>query len=297
MKASATVPAAQVRAPDDIEIRFVDVQGLKLRVAVRPGVGVPLLLCNGIGANLELTFPFIRAMEGFEIIAFDLPGIGESDLPRLPPRMWSYARTVIAMMNVLGYHGLIDVAGVSWGGLLAQQIARQYPGRVRRLVLASTTPGQVMFPGRWAAIRRMATPRRYISRDYMKRAAPHIYGGEVRRNPSLITEHARHIRAPKTRGYLYQIFAAWGFSSLPWLYRLAMPALVIHGDDDPIVPPANARLLHFLIPKSRLEIFRGAGHLFMATQPDVTARAVTNFLRDRRLDYRVTDEGWAPPSI
>lgn len=271
-------PETAKNPPQHMRIETIEVQGRALRAAVRPGTGVPLLLFNGIGANLELTFPFVEALTHTEAIAFDVPGIGGSETPLLPPRMSGYARVASDMLKALGYTGQVDVAGVSWGGVLAQQFARQYQDRVRRLVLAATSPGQLMFPGRVSALRRMATPKRYISSSYMAKAGPFIYGGLVRQKPELIGRHASLIRRPSSRGYLYQLMAGYGFTSLPWLYRLRMHTLIMAGDDDPIMPLANARLLQFLIPKSRLHVVRDGGHLFLVTRAHESASVIERFL-------------------
>lgn len=266
--------------PAGIQVETVEVWGRQLRVAIKPGIRqVPLLLFNGIGANLELTFPFVEALTQTEAIAFDVPGIGGSEPSLLPLRMSGYARVAEEMLKVLGYDGRIDVAGVSWGGVLAQQFAKQYQDRVRRLILAATSPGQIMFPGRLSALRRMATPKRYVSSSYMAKAAPFIYGGLVRQKPELIGRHASLIRRPSGRGYMYQLMAGYGFTSLPWLYRLQMPTLIMAGDDDPIMPLANARLLQFMIPKSRLHVVKGGGHLFLVTRAHESASVVERFLK------------------
>ena len=71
-----------------------------------------------------------------------------------------------------------------------------------------------------------------------------------------------------------------GWTSLPWLHRLRQPTLVMAGDDDPLIPLINARLLHRLIPRSELKVF-DCGHLFLMTRPEESAAAIAEFL-DRR---------------
>src|SRR5512142_2540187 len=93
-----------------------------IHVAVRKGAHPPLLLCNGIGANLELLLPLMRALDGIETVAFDVPGAGSSPPSPEPLRMRGLAQIVAMMMARLGYRQ-IDVLGVSWGGILAQQLA------------------------------------------------------------------------------------------------------------------------------------------------------------------------------
>ena len=122
-----------------------------LRVGVRPGdkSQPPLLLFNGIGANIELVGPFLEALDGLEAIIFDVPGVGGSPAPRLPYRPWHLARLSARLLDQLGY-GHVDVLGVSWGGAIAQQFAFQQAKRCRRLILAATSPGHLMVPGKLA---------------------------------------------------------------------------------------------------------------------------------------------------
>ena len=82
------------------------------------------------------------------------------------------------------------------------------------------------------------------------------------------------------RGYLAQLYAIAGWTSLPWLSRLRQPTLVIAGDDDPIVPLVNGRLLNRLIPDARLHIVDGGGHLFLLERPAEIADLVTRFLSE-----------------
>jgi poly(3-hydroxyoctanoate) depolymerase len=95
----------------------------------------------GIGGNMEMWRPFEQALagSGIQTITFDAPGVGESTNWRRPRRMGALARTVDRLVGALGYDE-VDVLGVSFGGALAQQLVRQSPDRVRRLVLAATAP-------------------------------------------------------------------------------------------------------------------------------------------------------------
>jgi len=260
--------------------RFVDVDGLRLRVSER-GTGRPLLLLMGIGGNLEMWAPFEDALDPrrFRTITVDAPGTGGSDAYRYPRRMSGLSRTTEGLLDVLGHHE-VDVLGVSFGGVLAQQLAHQAPDRVRRLVLAATGPGLGGVPASPRVLLALATPRRYRQPDYFRRIAGRIYGGAARDDPdaTLHGSLARFTHAPTLGGYLAQLYAITGWTSLPWLHRLAQPTLVLAGDDDPIVPLPNGRILHRLIPDSRLHIVAGGGHLFLLDRPAETAALVTQFL-------------------
>jgi len=89
---------------------------------------------------------------------------------------------------------------------------------------------------------------------------------------------SRFAHAPSLGGYFAQLYAITGWSSVPWLPRLPQRTLVIAGDDDPIVPLANGRILNRLIPDARLHIVRGGGHLFLLERPADIAALVTDFL-------------------
>jgi len=261
-------------------ISFVDVDGVRLRVGIR-GTGRPLLLLMGIGGSLEMWTPFEDALDpaAVQTITVDAPGTGGSAAYRVPRRMRGLAGTLDRLIGRVGY-GAVDVLGVSFGGVLAQQLAHQAPGRVRRLVLAATGVGVGGVPGSPRVLLRLATPRRYTQPDYFRSVAGEIYGGAARDDPDAMLHGslARFARAPSLGGYLAQLYAITGWSSLPWLGRLPQRTLVLAGDDDPIVPLVNGRMLRRLIPEARLHIVPGGGHLFLLERPAEMAGLVTGFL-------------------
>ena len=194
----------------------------------------------------------------------------------MPYRPWTLARLSAQLLDQLGY-GEVDVLGVSWGGALAQQFAFQQAARCRRLVLAATSPGHLMVPGRLTVLLKMATPRRYKDPEYMQRIAGDIYGGAFRGSPELVRRHLRHVRWSSDYGYYLQLIAGTGWSSLPWLRFLRQPTLVMAGTDDPIVPVANGRILEKLIPGAQL-VTIDDGHLFLVTSAAQSAGMIAEFL-------------------
>lgn len=252
----------------------------RLRVMVENrGAGRPLLLINGIGATGDLFRPLRQHLTDRETIAFDAPGVGGSPEPLYPPTMRQLAAVVAGLVDELG-HERVDVLGLSWGGALAQELARRHPRSVRRLVLAATMAGWASLPGRPTAVSILMSPARYYSPEYLQRVAPTLYGGAIRDHPKLLKEHAR-LRAaqPPTRlGYLYQLAALRRWTSLPWLHRLPHRTLVMAGDDDPIIPLFNAKVLASRIPGGRLHVVEGGGHLFLFTGAEEMAGVVRDFL-------------------
>ena len=261
-----------------MQISVHEVEGCTLRVGVRRSdkAQPPLLLFNGIGANIELFEPFLNALHGPEAIIFDVPGVGGSPAPWWPYRPSLLARLSARLLDQLG-HEQVDVLGFSWGGALAQEFAYQDAKRCRRLVLAATSPGHLMVPGKLTALLKMATPRRYKDPDYMRRVAGDIYGGELRNNPELARKYLHHVRWSSDYGYYLQVIAGLGWSSLPWLRLIGQPTLVLAGTDDPIVPVANGRILAKLIPDARL-VTLDDGHVFLITNARQCAKLVSEFL-------------------
>jgi poly(3-hydroxyalkanoate) depolymerase len=276
------------RAGPPERMRILTIGGRGIRVAVREGAPgrPPLLLCNGIGVSLELFQPFVDALDPQRpVIRFDMPGIGGSPAPVVPYHLVTLPSLLAGLLDQLGYEQA-DVLGISWGGGLAQQFALSRPDRVRQLVLVATAPGALMVPGHPRVLLRMLTPRRHRDPGYAAHVAGELYGGSAREDPIVARDllHATTRLGP-ARGYYYQLISILGWTSLPRLPRLRPPTLILAGDDDPIIPVVNARIMHRLIPRSTLHVYQG-GHLELAADPERLALAVQAFL-----DADLTAEG------
>jgi poly(3-hydroxyalkanoate) depolymerase len=280
------------------ELRTVAVGGQPVRISVRsrrpafrgnrswlrtipaPADVVPLVLINGIGASLELLDPFVEALDpAIDVVRFDAPGVGGSPLPGRPYRFAGLSRLIGQLLTELGYRQA-DVLGISWGGGVAQQFAFSQRDRCRRLVLVSTGTGAVMVPARPSVLAHMVTPRRYTDRGYLEEVAGDLYGGSARTDASsVVAAMNAHNRVGSPRGYLYQLAAGAGWTSIAFLPFLRQRTLIVSGDDDPIIPLANAKLMHRLIRGSKLHVFHG-GHLGLVTEARVVAPVVSEFLTE-----------------
>jgi poly(3-hydroxyalkanoate) depolymerase len=252
-----------------------------VRVA-RVGEGEPLLLINGLGANLEMWQPLVRELSrSRELIAFDLPGTGRSARPRWPLRMPQLARVVTDLLDELG-HEQLDVLGYSLGGIVAQELAHRAAGRIRRLVLCATTPGLPSVPPDPIVAALMLTPARYWNRQLAEMILPIIAGGRTARDPRALRAglEKRLVQPPSALGYLYQLYAMSGWSSHPWIRTVRHETLVMHGDRDPVVPLVNGRYLADSLPHGRMHVVKGAGHLFLLDEPASAAPALVSFLED-----------------
>lgn len=257
------------------EISYVTVGIQKLRTAIwrGNGAGRPLLFFNGIGANLEMAQPLAEALNDRDIITFDLPGVGGSPGPVTPYRPWWVAHAAKMILLHYGCDQQVDVMGVSWGGGAAQQFTFQYQHRVNRLILCATSPGALMVPGKIESLSKMADPKRYMDRDFLAKNFKTLYGDEPDGAPAF----AANMRAPTRSGYVYQLLAMIGWSSLPFLPLLPHETLILAGSRDTIVPLANAKILRFMIRRSELHVVEG-GHLFILSQAKSVLPVLKTFL-------------------
>lgn len=264
----------------DLEDQLVSVDRLKIRVVrkcVSNPTAPPLLLFNGIGANSDLLIPLMKDLAPFECIAFDMPGIGQSEATWLPMRFKALSELSGKILDHFGYDK-VDALGVSWGGGLAQEFAKMNQTRCRRLILAATSPGVVMVPSKPSVFIKLSTPKRYLDEEYLMEVAHHIYGGVLREDPEKIQDFAEHIRPAKSsRGYLNQLAAIVGWTSIHWLHKLMQPTLILAGRDDPLVPLANGKILAARIPDSKL-VEIDCGHLLLLTQRETVIPIISDFL-------------------
>lgn len=259
--------------PDE---RLVDVGGERVLASVRrPGVGRPLLLVNGIGASVAMWEPFRSRLER-ETIAFDAPGTGRSSGSFVPRTMRGLGRFTERLLDELGYDE-VDVLGVSFGGGIAQYLAIDAPDRVRKLVLVSTIYGIGSLPGRPTALVHMLNPLRYRSSRYLDRISDALYGG-TRARRGAASLHGWSSTPPTVAGYASQVFATSTWFALPHLARIPHETLVLAGDDDPLVPAVNGRVLGAVIPRATVHLIPHAGHLLLFEQATEAVDVVSRFL-------------------
>jgi poly(3-hydroxyalkanoate) depolymerase len=258
--------------------RNVAVLGQQIRVRVRAGHGVPLVLCNGIGASLEVLDPLVAHLDrDTTVVRFDVPGTGVSaDSP--VPYGFPYLATVLGrLLKRLGLSGPVDVLGFSWGGALAQQFAFQNPVRCRRLILVATATGALMVPGKPSVLAKMLSRRRFVDHDHGAALTGALYGGGARADPSGMKRHFDRQRTVGSRkAYLYQLLAGSVWTSVFALPLIRQDTLIVAGIDDPIIPVANARIMAGLLPHATVHLHPG-GHMDLITNAAELAPVIEAF--------------------
>jgi poly(3-hydroxyalkanoate) depolymerase len=272
---AAIVPAGPIG-----EQQYVAAGAQRIRVNIRHGSGVPLVLCNGIGASLEVLDPLVERLDpDSTVIRFDVPGTGGSPTSVVPYAFPYLAWVLGRVLSKLGV-GVVDVLGISWGGALAQQFAFQNPRRCRRLVLVATGTGVLMVPGHPRILAKMLTPRRFSDAGYAASIAGELYGGTVRTHGDDVAQlFAQQLHAGSKMGYLHQLLAASVWTSLFGLPAVRQNTLIVAGTDDPLVPVINAHIMNAVLPHSRLHLHPG-GHIDLVHNAAELAPVVGEFLRE-----------------
>jgi pimeloyl-ACP methyl ester carboxylesterase len=251
--------------------RTVRTGGLSYGVTVQnpQASQVPLLLLNGVGASDAALQPIRDRLAGRPTMTIDAPPV--------PLPMWLHALNLAKVLSSLGYRE-IDVAGISYGGAVAQQLAltaQMRPAlnlRINRMVLISTVTG--VAPGTWRSLAGLSVLS--LAPSLTQQLAQQTYGGLPTVSPAAVTlvdtGRASAFRVwCKTMGLL-------GWSSLPFLQLIRTETLVITGDDDQLVPLRNSQEIVRRMPNARILIIPGGGHLVIFEKIDAIAPLIAHHL-------------------
>jgi len=232
------------------------------------GKGPPLVLIEGLGYAMWMwTMQLEDLSRSFTLIVFDNRGVGKSDKPSYPYTMDIFAEDLRAVLDTSGVEKA-HVLGVSMGGMIAQYFALKYPSRIKSLILVATHHGgKDIVPPPMETIQAMFGPsppdvksERDLYRYKMRYAFSAKWYSENRETLERLIE-LRLAEPQPSEAYLNQASAVLSFNLSEEVSRIRAPTLIIHGDEDLVVPVGNAYKLHEKIPGSTLIIFRGAGHL------------------------------------
>jgi len=243
------------------------------------GSGEPVLLVMGLGATLDLWSRLVPTLSAnYRSILFDNRGVGHSDVPDPPYSIPQMARDAVAVLDAAGI-GAAHIIGASMGRVIAQEVALTHPDRVRSLILACTACGG---PGNVPAsneVRDALLGRATMTPEEGIRAlVPYVYHPAT---PRERVEEDLRIRLrcyPSAKGYLAQLQAVLGYETFARLGAIEVPTLVIHGDDDRLVPAANGQDLAARIHGARFVLVPQASHILLTDQPDWVNQTILEFL-------------------
>ena len=243
---------------------------------VRRGSGEPLLLVQGMsGTHLSWGEAFLDALAPrFDVVAYDHRGIGFSPAAEEPFTIVDLADDAVGLLDALGWDSA-HVLGISMGGMVAQELALRHPDRVRTLALGGTYAG--------GADQRLTSPevgqRLFAAMKSGDRELALRTGWEINVSRAFSADEAAYaafreaaLGAPaRVPMIARQAQAIAGHDASRRLGAIAVPTLVIHGDEDEMLPVENGRWIAEQIRGARYEELEGVGHMFWIEQPERVA--------------------------
>jgi len=232
--------------------------------------GAPtLLLLEGLGGDI-LGWPrnISTLAAACHVVAYDHRGNGLSDDPTGPVGMATYVEDAIAVLDDRG----VDRAhlyGQSFGGMVALETALTQPSRVRTLILAATHAG----PAHAAPVAVGTVPKGQLWRALYAPGFPDAHPEHVRDDLDAGARGVQH-----KLGERRQWEAMQGWDAFERLGKVSMPTLVLHGTEERLIAPENARILAERIPGAELHWLQGAGHLYHSEQAAAADAAVLEFI-------------------
>jgi 3-oxoadipate enol-lactonase len=246
----------------------------------RFGHGPRLLFCNGSGTTVDSTRSLLdRLSAQFDLLAFDYRGKGRSAPVPEPYTMADVAADMAAVLDDIGWDRTA-LAGLSYGGMVAQEFAVTFPDRLDRLALLATSPGGVFasypldtladLPAEEFATRSLKLADRRWTPEWF---AAHPEDAALL--TALATDMSADETEAQTRGRLLQLQARRGHDVLDRLHRVTCPTFVGSGRYDDIAPVVNGQAIVDRITSATLRVYESAGHLFLlqdpAAWPEITA--------------------------
>ena len=237
------------------------------------GDELPILFLHGVGSTKTAWAPQLEHFGAVRrAVAIDYPGYGESD-PRPGGGHDGFAAAVLEAMDALGI-GRAHVCGLSLGGVVGIALHHLAPQRCASLILADSF---ARHPDGEAIYQRSVEASRSIGMRALAEArAPALLGAAA--GPELRDEIVETMASINPEAYAQGAAAVWLADQRDRATAIAVPTLVLVGDEDQITPPSLSRELAALIPGARLEIVAGAGHLANAEQPAAFNMSVDGFL-------------------
>lgn len=246
-----------------------------------PRDGPPVLLIMGLAFPAAMWFRILSALAAeHRVVTMDNRGAGHTGDVAGPYTVPVMAADCLAVLDAAGVTDKVHVVGLSMGGLIAQELAHTSPERLQSLCLMATHAGVAHAEFDLEALTLLQSRAGQSVRDAAETAVPFNYARGTSRAEIEEDWAVRLPLAASPGGYLAQLTgsAAWdGYDRLP---ALELPTLVVHGDVDRLVPPANGRTLAAHIPDAQLTLIANANHVLMTDQPDqVTAVLLDWFAR------------------
>jgi pimeloyl-ACP methyl ester carboxylesterase len=245
------------------------------------GEGEPVLLIMGLGYSSEMwhrTTPVLS--RHYRTILLDNRGVGRSDCPKGPYWISEMARDAAAVLTDAGLDKA-HVFGASMGGMIAQEFALAYPDRVISLILGCTAAGGPQAVAAAPEVMAALNARGLMTAEEgIQAMVPYIYDESTPRDRIEEDLAIRRRTFPKPESYFAQISGIMAFEAYSRLPQLTASTLVIHGENDRLVPAANGALIAKRIPRAQFVLIKNASHIFITDQERQSHETILTFLAE-----------------
>jgi len=243
------------------------------------GEGPPLVLVPGLAGGYELLGPLARLLAGhFRVISYQLRG---EDDPFALRQRFGLPELVDDLAELIGWLGLEcpAVMGVSFGGILALELAARHPSRLRKLIVQGV--GSHFERGFLQGIAGSVLSCFPLPADspFVNQFFNLLFGGRNRPG-SLFDFVTRQCWQTDQSVMAHRFHLAEQFDMVERLHRVRTPALILSGERDLLVSAESMKTLHRGIKGSRVVELEGCGHLAFAMQPERIAEEVRGFLQE-----------------
>ncbi|MGH7934698.1 MAG: alpha/beta fold hydrolase [Candidatus Binataceae bacterium] len=250
------------------------------------GQGEPLLLIMGFGMPGAAWAPVLPFLAGFKCIYFDNRGTGNTDKPEGPYTIPDMAEDASNLLTALGLESA-KVYGISMGGMIAQELTLRHPKQVSKVVLGCTTPGGPnAVRSSEEVMQKLVAGARMMARDpsaALDIMMPLLFPLDfIKVHPEIKQMMMLGMQmAPPTppESVDRTVAGIMQFDAYERLPRIKCPVLIVHGDQDILLPPANAELIKSRIAQAEVFIIPGAGHNYAAADPVGIHQRITSWLR------------------
>jgi len=247
------------------------VNGIEIYYEIH-GQGKPLVMIMGIRRNAEWWYAQIPSFsKHFKVIVFDNRGAGRSEMPRMDYSIRLFAEDTAKLMETLNINSA-HLLGISMGGYIAQELAINYPDKIKNMILGCTSCG-----GERAVLMSQDNMKKFSDikgltpKDILRMNMKIYFSDEfIQKYPNKIEEFIDiSLRYAQTPEFFERQFAAClKHDTADRLDRISAPTMILAGDDDPLVPPENSKILKELMPASELYYFKGLRHCFFIEDAD-----------------------------
>lgn len=258
----------------------VKANGIELYYEVH-GQGEPLVMIMGLRRNAEWWYAQIPTLsKHFKVVVFDNRGAGRSDKPEMDYSIRLFSDDTAGLMDALNIRRA-HVVGISMGGYIAQELAINYPDKTKNLILGCTSCGGeravLMSPDdmkEFADIEGL-TPEEILRKNMRIYFSDECIENDPERIEEFVNISLRHPQPPEF--FERQFAACLKHDTVDRLDRISAPTMIMAGDDDPLVPSENSKILKDLMPEAELYYFPGLRHCFFIEDADLFNQKVINF--------------------